>query len=160
MHNYAQMGKRSQAAQRQRKRFRRGRFSRKNRRKDTAKKILDILKTQDCEPSLIMQLRALERSGLSAAPAARAAPSIDKESPPQDINRTPEQCSTGFEWSNKSSTPVDSEIEAWSASSPPCSASEDNEFAQFEPSTSVSSLIKEATERLLHTHETNTEWKS
>ena len=153
MHNYAQMGKRLQAAQRQRKRFRRGRFSRKNRRKDTAKKTLDILKTQDCEPSLITQQRALERSG-------SAAPSIDEESPPQDINRTPEQCSTGFKWSNKSSTPVDSEIEAWSASSPPCSASEDNEFAQFEPSTSVSSLIKEATERLLHTHETNTEWKS
>ena len=123
-------------------------------------KTLDILKTQDCEPSLITQQRALERSGLSAAPAARAAPSIDEESPPQDINRTPEQCSTGFEWSNKFSTPVDSEIEAWSASSPPCSASEDNVFAQFEPSTSVSSLIKEATERLLHTHETNTEWKS
>ena len=41
---------------------------------------------------------------------------------------------------------MDSEIEAWSASSPPSSASEDNEFAQFEPSTSVSSLIKEATE--------------
>ena len=105
-----------------------------------------MLKTQDCEPSLITQQRALERSGLSAAPAARTAPSIDEESPSQDINRTPEQCSTGFEWSNKSSTLVDSEIEAWSASSPPSSASEDNEFAQFEPSTSVSSLIKEATE--------------
>ena len=107
-HNYAQMGKRSQAAQRQRKRFRRGRFSRKNRRKDTAKKTLDILKTQDCEPV---------------------------------FNHA--ATSTG----------------TWSASSPPCSASEDNEFAQFELSTSVSSLIKEATERLLHTHETNTEWK-
>ena len=93
-----------------------------------------------------MQQRVLERSGQSAAPTARAAPSIDEESPPQDINRTPKQCFTGFEWSNKSSTPMDSEIEAWSASSPPSSASEDNEFAQFEPSTSVSSLIKEATE--------------
>ena len=106
------MDKRSLAAQRQRKRFRRGRFSRKNRRKNTAKKTLDILKTQDSEPSLIAQQRVLERSGLSAAPAARAAPSIDEESPPQDINRTPEQCSTGFEWPNKSSTPVDSLAES------------------------------------------------
>ena len=46
------------------------------------------------------------------APAARAAPSIDEESPPQDINCTPEQCSTGFEWPNKSSTPVDSLAES------------------------------------------------
>ena len=106
MYNYAQMGKCSLAAQHQRKRFRRGRFSRKNRRKDTAKKTLDILKMQDFEPSLITQQRALERSGLSAALAARAAP-IDEESPPKDINHTPEQCSTGFEWPNKSSTPMD-----------------------------------------------------
>ena len=35
-----------------------------------------------------------------------------EQSPPQDINRTPAQCSTGFEWPNKSSTPVDSLAES------------------------------------------------